>query len=187
MTIVTYKLMSCPGIPSPPGATRNFCAAALEINMTIVIFTFMTIVMKRQFRPAVPFVQMERDIMARKALIPSLVATALIASAAAYADPAPESPAQAWIARIEAPELQPARPGTATVRHDSARDFLARFEVARFDRPSFPPTQPAGKVAADSHPDREFIARLSTSGSAAAERHAVPQSPSYAVGLAADR
>jgi len=125
---------------------------------------------------------MERDIMARKALIPSLVATALVASAAAYADPAPESPAQAWIARIEAPELQPAQPGAATVRHDSARDFLARF-----DNPSFSPTQPVGKVTTDSHPDREFIARLSTSGSTVAERHAVPQSPSYAVVLAADR
>jgi len=49
MTIVTYKLMSCPGIPSPPDATRNFCATALEINMTFVIFTFMTIVMKGNF------------------------------------------------------------------------------------------------------------------------------------------
>ena len=113
--------------------------------------------------------------MARKALFPSLVATALVASAAAYADPALASPAQAWIARIEAPDLQPARPGAATVRHDGARDFLARF-----DRPSFSPTQLVDKVVPDSHPDHEFIARLSTGGSAVAERYAVPQSTSYA-------
>jgi hypothetical protein len=147
----------------------------------------MKVVMKDNSSPAGPLVQMERDIMARKALFPSLVATALVASAAAYADPAPESTAQAWIARIEAPDLQPARPGATTVTHDGARDFLARFEVARFDRPSFSPTQPVGKVAADSHPDREFIARLLTSGSAVAEWHAVSQSPSYAVVLADDR
>ena len=177
MTIVTYKLMSCVRIPSPLGASRNFCVVVLEVNMTIVIFIFMTNDMKGNSAAAMPLVQMERDIMARKALIPSLVATALVAGATAYADPASESPAQAWIARIEAPELQPARPGPATTSHDAARDFLARFEVARFDRPSFSPAQPAGKVAADSHPDREFIARLSTSGSA--ERHAVV--------LAADR
>lgn len=111
--------------------------------------------------------------MARTALFPSLLASALVAGAA-YAAPAPQNPAEAWIARIEAPELQPAQPVAADVGHDAAQAFLARF-----DAPVFSPAQ-VSKAVADSHPDRDFIARLSTGGSAVAEE-AAPQSAPYSV------
>jgi hypothetical protein len=125
--------------------------------------------------------------MARKTLFPSILATALFASAAAtsaYADPASENPAQAWIARIETPELLPAQPGATTVRSDGSRDFLARF-----DTPAFSPARP-GKAVADDHPDRDFIARLSTGDSSIAAGTAAPPQPrtaSYSVAARAGR
>jgi hypothetical protein len=124
--------------------------------------------------------------MARKTLFPSILATALVASAAAsaYAAPAPENPAQTWIARIETPNLLPAQPGATTVTSDGARDFLARF-----DTPAFSPARP-GKAVADNHPDRDFIARLSTGDSSIAARTAEspqPRTASYSVAARAGR
>jgi len=126
--------------------------------------------------------------MARKALFPSLLATAFAATAAAataYADPASHNPAQAWIARIVAPDALPAQPGATAVRSDGARDFLARFET-----PSFSPAQPVSRAAGDEHPDRDFIARLSSDHSAIAEGGATPgnpRTPSYSLALGAGR
>ncbi|MDB5395327.1 MAG: hypothetical protein JWM91_2833 [Rhodospirillales bacterium] len=125
--------------------------------------------------------------MARKTIFPGLLATALIviaAPASVYADPASENPAQAWIARIETPNILSAQPGTTTLRSDGARDFLARFE-----NPSFSLTR-SGTVVVDDHPDRDFIARLSTGHSATAGRAATPlqsQKPSQSVALGAVR
>ena len=125
--------------------------------------------------------------MARKTLFPGLLATALIASAAAsaYADPASENPAQAWIARIETPNFLPAQPHTASVKSDGAQDFLARFEP-----PSFSQEQPGSKAVVDNHPDRDFIARLSTGQSPIAEETATPvqrQTQPYSVAASTGR
>jgi hypothetical protein len=154
--------------------------------MTIVILVIMATVMIMQIRRCRAGSSNWRYFMARKTLFPSILATALAASAAAsaYTDPASKNPAQTWIARIETRDLLPAQPGATTVRINRARDFLARF-----DTPAFSPARP-GKAGADNHPDRDFIARLSTGDSSIAAEIAAPPQPgtaSYSVAARAGR
>ncbi len=99
--------------------------------------------------------------MTRTISFPALLATIVVTGAAAipaYADTVSENPAQAWITRIEDPAFSPAHPSGVTVTGDPAQAFLARFAA-----PSYSPAQAKPVVVvSDSHPDRDFIARLST-------------------------
>jgi hypothetical protein len=121
--------------------------------------------------------------MVRIALFPSLLATTLVAIATpngVYAQSVPDNPGQVWIGRIQNPNLPPAQPGAGTFRNDAGQNFLARFA-----NPSYSATQPE-MVAADSHPDRDFIARLSVDHALVAGQPATAlkgQIPSHTVAL----
>ncbi len=116
---------------------------------------------------------MARTISASALFASALVTGALFTGAGAvpaYAGTASENPAQAWIARIEDPAFSPAQSSASAVTGDPAQAFLARFVPT-----SYTPAQPDPVVAvSDSHPDRDFIARLSTGDSSIEEATLAP-------------